>query len=506
MSADTHIHMIQEKFFGNQQKTLRSFIAIAAIGIVVFIAINFRILIISASSPATVYLNNSDNKAVKQLNVGKSSSISIVKNDTYNVSAVTEERQSFYEKKTSFLSLNKLTIDLKSQRNSAFIGSSNLGCSDSSTAPTVYYSCNPSTIAGVTTTQGILREDNDERNTSERLKPYGDNFLAAFIDQESIFLTLKSKSGQETKRTQVPIPNLRTFVDDRTFDTAMDTNNFAFFDSNETRIIRFKDVDDTKPEIINIDKESLDMEHYASRIIVGKTYTYLLNFNAEMHTHEGEEPSDHAQTLHVFKDGKLVKKHVLPADWYISKVSNSADDQIIISAIVTDKIQTFLINKDAKPKNIKLNTNNYQDGCWVNNDSFYYLSDEGKTIYDYSPAKKASHLVYDGLTGSTTITSLNCIHNNLTFTLNSETEGDPDMIKHYTLKDGDSTGVRPESVLPLYFNTDDTNTLEATMDASGIAVRLVYGTAPGKEAVKQKLYRELNNKGVTTKPNLLLNY
>ena len=93
--------------------------------------------------------------------------------------------------------------------------------------------------------------------------------------------------------------------------------------------------------------------------------------------------------------------------------------------------------------------------CWKDKDNFFYLTDAGRSIYRYSLVDRASFLVYGGLAEGKFVKNIRCNAGDLYFSFDHTSEIRRTADKyfgyhHYKLDGGDFTGIRIESLTPLF--------------------------------------------------------
>lgn len=495
----------------------------AIIGILLIVSIclygfvtTYSFLKINSVNPGfkTIYVSTGDGTIKKQFDIEEGSKTYLLKRDRYTIKAVSGSKQSVYKKNLGMLSRNTVSVELKDQLASEYMGISNLPCSKQrENASPVFYSCNPSTYGVVSDQESSdtpLELNLDETyDGGQSLKPYRDGFLRAAASDKKLLLEKVSNTGNVTAR--VNVGDFSGSINDRYFSTSETSQTFSIFNSDKNEIWKFNDTEQKQPTILKIPEGVINVNQNNVRLISGDTYTYLVSYTDELHHgddhKEGDEDETLDQMLLIFdnKSNELVKKSALPSNWFISNVSDSYNDRVML--FVSTEIgngQTYLINGQQSIKEIELGAGTPQELCWINNSSFYYLANEGQNIFEYSLSGTASYLTYGGLASGTSVTSISCDKGKLSFVIKSGVDGIENGNLHYTLTTRPYTGIRPESVLPLYMDVGG-NAYEVKNGKLGkIDVRLFYGSSPSDPIkVSDGVMEQLKQQGVSSDKNTL---
>lgn len=457
----------------NNKKTLllfAVFFIILSISITFMLRYTFLTVKITGEDNKTVYISDSSGNIKQQYDTTSSSKRFLLKRDSYNIKAIDKERTSTYIKSLKAFSFNVVSLELKDQKESVYIGKSNLKCSKFVNNSPIYYSCNPSSASLISTTELSDVPINTGENS---LKPTFSGFIKAEINSANLQISNLSNS-EELTGDKVTIKNFGLSLNDDDLSISNSRNGFSINSRTASKLYVFKDYNDKNPLQIDTSKKNQGLH---IKTISGNRYTYLIVFNNDNHSH-GEVSLEQEINIYDNKTGELVSKKSLPSSWFINEISDTYEDNFIIVASTEGVRNTYLykgLNKSYEEINI--DSSSLQNVCWVDSNSFYYVSDYEKSIYKYSIDSRSSYLIYKGLAGNALINNVGCYDKKINFTIYSDIRQDIDNYYHYTINDDTFSGIRVESVLPLYFNTE-INSYQAVEDRNGIKL-IPYNPAAG---------------------------
>lgn len=428
----------------------------------IFFIFNYTFLTIETSGEdsKTIYISDSSGNIQEQYDATASSKRILLKKSAYNVKVIDKDRSSTYVKNLRMLSFNKLSTDLKAQKKSVFLGKSNLKCSKTTANQTIYYSCNPSSLLAISTNESsdapITTGENSLKSTSK-------GFIKAEINNASLRVSTLNNEGAPVAET-VSIKDFGYTLSDSDLSASNNNDNFSIHSRTAYKLYIFKDSNDKNP--IKIDTPQRDSK-LSVKTIAGDSYTYLVSFNPDSHR-DGDETSQQEINIYDNKTGSLVNQRSIPSDWSVDEVSEANGDNLIVVSSVGGTRSTYLYNGSSNSlRPLSIDSTSLQKVCWAGDNSFYYVSDYSKNIYTYSIDNEGSYLIYKGLSGNALVNNVSCNGNKINFTIYSDTRQDIDKNYHYTLTEDGFSGIRIESVLPQYFNTD-TNSYQALEDKNGI--------------------------------------
>lgn len=465
-----------------------------------------------------IYVTGVGGEFFKQINVDGSSKTLFVKRGIYKVEAVSGDKQSIYERHLGLFSNNKLVVETKGQKESHYVGQSDLACSRSTEAfAPIFYSCNPSALGLISTQESpaeAAQVELPDDGFSQSLKPHGSGFLRATSQEGALQINRLDIAGGEIDKPALEVAGYKDSVSDSSFSVA-DNGQFAIYDGVKREVLVFRSFSDKNPPSVIKLPEGLDNANLRSKLVHSNRYTYLLYYGDELHDDEprvqgAAEKQDKPQVLIYDQALSLVKQYNLPDDWFIRDIKASPEGRLLLLLSADKNRDAFMIDGPSKPVPVRLGVETPGQVCWEGSDSLYFLANSGGAIYQHSFSNSVSRLVYGGLNEGTIVSSLNCDQSALLFTIDSDRDGRVSSFLHYRLGGEVYSGIRPESILPLYFDVNK-EVFKLTIDRSGIRVGLVddggNGVGAPRDQVKSLVLDKLKSRGVNVdKTSLIFGY
>lgn len=513
---------------------------------------------VSSSSDKDIFItiSNKNEEAVRTFEQFSGSKTLFLKRDTYKIEAAKGDEFSAYKKSLGFLWFNKLDVELFPQKSSKFLGVSALSCAKGN----LFYPCDYSYDAHILKDGGTTQRfqaltttdtgSQEQENFSSLITPYRDGFLEIASVGTDLFIGNRNSLGEPSQSPPVEIKDFQIYgggeagssaladsseaVPNRVFSASKDSDNFVAYSSKENILINFKNSTDNNPMKIPAPQDR-NKSGLINKVLASKDYIYFVStvpYEIEDHSHveagaEGETEDSQVQDgvdqkIFIFstQTGNLEAEHSIPSNWQIRNAESGPDSKMVF---VADKISeegnelgtVYAIDGSSTPSEIETIANTPQDICWKDKDSFYYLTDAGRSIYRYSLSQQASFLVYSGLQKGKFISHIRCNSGELYFSFNltSETRRLSDKYSgyhHYKLSDEDFTGIRLEGLLPVFVVVGGVggDIVEVNLTSAlqlSIEMNLRGGKALLKEDIRDAVIEKLRDEGVNTE-KLQLNF
>jgi hypothetical protein len=510
------------------RKVLVGFLVFIVLYFVIWLLFSYSWLTIKASSDEikTINIANENGDVVKTLDHTSGSKTIFIKRGEYKIQITAGDKFSAYKKPLQFLWFNNLDAEVEPQKSSKFLGKNPLPCIKEKPGDLLFSSCAPygeGTIIN-SANRGFLPSNDslgvDHANsTNGALLNYKDGYLSANVEENQLTLSTRETSSDQS----LAIKDFDGEVNSNTVATSPDSSDFAVYSQPSKEILSFKDISTSEPLKIPI-PEDRAVDDFNNKVFVSRDYVYffsLVDYEIEDHSHVGEdEESDHEyntdeerqQKILIYdkRTGELKADHKLSGDWQVRQVNTGPENQILLTVgVFKENIygDFYLINDGSKPGKIDAVTDSLQTTCWKDKDNFYYLSDTGSSVYRYSLSKQASFLVYGGLSSGKFVSNIQCGSEALYVVFDHTSARqriDPKDLGYYFHKitDEDFTGIRPESVLPIFVPTDG-NVVQATLTTQGVEINVEHDLdnnplTPSQGNAQAAVLEELSNNGVVT--------
>lgn len=471
----------------------------------------------SGESKKLITITDENEDTVQSFEQDSETKTVLLRRGTYVIKATKGDEFSVYKKSLGFLWFNRLDIELSPQKSSEFLGKSHLPCAKDNKGEVLFASCSPigegSTI--ISSRRGLLappvaggtiKSDHEASlPTTGVLKHYKNGYLNVRADGSELVITARNTANNQS----LSIPGFEGEINDDMFSVSPDAENFVVHDNKKNEILHFNDISDDNATKFPLPTDKLD-QYFSTRVVVSKEHIYFFSFEGGHHEHEEEAPDVGARLfIYNTSSGATENEYSIPDDWQISRMVAGPNNQIVLLVydFVDGTPQPYLITEDGSPTKLDTIASFPQDICWKDKNSFYYLADNGKGIYSYSLPKQASFLVYGGLYDDKFVSDIQCSSGSLyfNFDLTSERQRlDPELLGYYHYKLGSSafTGIRPESVMPVFVPVGG-DVVEADIEKNGVKISVKYEfdnnqATPTRQAAREAVVNELRNKGVLT--------
>jgi hypothetical protein len=348
---------------------------------------------------------------------------------------------------------------------------------------------------------------------SALLKDYKDGYLAFWIKDGGLAASPREVTGYSKDLVTTDFEG--EIRDD--WVGISPAGNFAVYNNISNEVISFKDASDQNPSRIKLQAENNDLHpSLLKRLITSKDYVYLFALAEDHHEFESSDdidtnpekrPEDARSKIFTYEigSGRLVNEHIVPESWDISRITPSADNNLLlfVDDFKEGAIKIYRINKKEAPKEVDSLAEEPQDVCWKDNDSFYYLTGFGREIYLYSTQKEASFLIYSGL-NQKEINYMQCSGGKLYFSFDQTSENRRVADKyfgyhHYVLGDEPFAGRRIEDLMPMFVVVGGVggDIVEVNLVRGGATVEMSLQSNKNfsKEAVRKAIIKKMREEG-----------
>lgn len=500
--------------------TKQTFVLISFL-IVFIVALQYlfthTLLVISSSSTNQLALQLRSAAGSQDFHLGPGESKTfLLSKGHYNIEVSQNDDLAVYHKDLGGFSRNNVEVDTQPQKSAIYLGKSTLGCAVEQTPglETAYYACGENSDQVTRTRDGVsileaaapnynaegeagLARDISAKNTT--IRPYKDGFLRVVSLGNALEISELKQNGQPAATNPITIDNFEGVVSANTFSVISGKTSSAFvvLDNKQKSVLVFKDAQDKNPTKIDI-ADRVTTENGADlRVLASKNYIHVYNTQGLI---EGN-PTDETQTNTFSKpkdlvidtsNSEVVAEHKLDSELFVRNLSIGPSGNTLLVPLYNKESFIYLATGSDKPKRVELVSGDIGDSCWKNDNSFYYSTDSGSSIYLYDLEEGVSRLVYSTLVD--TVSNMECdASGSLYFSLTAQ---DDYSLRHYKLENKNMVGVRLESVLPIYIESGG-GALAVTSYRNTIVVKSLGG-APAKNTAKQKIITELKEKGVNT--------
>ena len=492
---------------------------------VIWFIFSYSLLTINSVSSENkqVSLFNSKNEEVDSFVLGKNTELLLLKRDSYVLRVSGDDMFSTYKKSLAPLWLNQLSIELKPQKKSVYLGKSFQPCIKEKGDEILFASCSPYKMGNFieSSTRGTLTADpstepNQTNLSFGALKDYKDGFLYASSGQNRLTLLERDTNNNQP----LVVSGFRGNTDNQSLFTDKYSNNFVVYDNKAKKLFIFNNTTDQNPLRVALPEDKIDPDLNTTMAIT-KDYLYFISSDGEPHSHSDEDAKPRILAYST-KTGQLKEDYTIPKEWLIKRVETNRNGQILLTVtdLKTTTRKLYFIDGIDQPAEITSISSPAQDACWKDNNNFYYLADSGESIYMYSITTKASYLVYGGL-NTDSISSIQCSDKGdlyFSFDLTSERKRAANKEKgyyHFKIINKDFSGIRIEGLVPLYVNVNGIggSVLELTQGQNNVVnVSPVFFSGsekniPSHEDALKAIRDKLNNEGINTRDmDLKLNF
>ncbi len=486
-------------------------ILVTLFGVLLFFT-SFTILTVrTASGEVNVIISKGDD--FQEFKLDNSSKSLFLRRGEYKIDVQKDEELTLYSKSLGFFRDN-LEVTTASQKKATYIGKDSLLCAaKTDQTPEAYYPCRVGTSSLKTAAEKTaVAKDAGDQGPLKQTVPYGSEFLEAQNEADTLIIRKINALGQETG-TAKKFNGSTTEVSDYTLSVEPQGKSFAVYNKSAKTISRYKNFEDPNPISIKM-PEDIETEFLNLRIINSLDYVYIFNYSYTLDRHEeGDTPitnkkdSQLPSKIFVYNSsGKQINKYSLPKEWQLRTISAGTKNQIVFYLAGNLFSQAYLIVDDDKPKPLPIPEISPQQVCWSKGSSFYYLANSGSNLFLYDIPESKAQLVYGGLSEGSNIVNLNCLNGRPQIALVSENDGNINEYSHFLISEESHSGVRPESLLPLYFDWQQ-NAYKIALTQSGLSVLPIYiensSANIDRNAVLEQAIKEVTPKGINTKSNPL---
>ncbi|MBW3569341.1 hypothetical protein KY385_04390 [Candidatus Parcubacteria bacterium] len=454
-----------------------------------------------------------------ELNEGETKELKLTAG-RYTVTASSKNKASIYSAKPSnYWSKSKVDIELFEPKASSFLGSNELKCAREIDGKPVYYACessDPGTLDAPTiknasplpkleeelipTPEGLL-----EPAINISLKPYRDGFLEAKKKDQNLYVSKRDAFGY-MKGSKIKIEDFGPEINDDTFSVSGSAGIYAVLDKQKNRIV-YGNVDNKEQKFIDLAQEKINYDLSEVIIKASKNKIFVLVFFTQEHV-ESETDEGHVDTevdpkiiVYDIQNAKIDKKLKFEENSLVYGVSSGPGGLIYLST--ANKGSASLVNENTEETPLAGFGVNTRKPCWINEDIFYYQSEDGSAIYKYLVDKEAAYLVYQNYSSDSFIENISCTDGSLYFAVNSKRDGELRTYNHFNLSDISQIGTPIEQVLPRYFDIGR-QSFKASLSSSGggaVKVELIYngsGQTVNKKQVSKVLLDDLAFENIHT--------
>lgn len=490
--------------------TRKRLIIISVVGLALLIFLflyNNSLLTISSASDEekTIYIKSGESSQNFTLKSG--SKTMLLSRGSYHIEVVGEDKGSYYQKDLGFFRKHKVEVELRPQQSTGYLGSSGLGCAKDMAKTLLYYSCAPnattSLIEDANNRLIASNESEDPLKLSATIKPYRDAFMQIISGDGSLKLSQINETGLvNSSENNIDFDGVIN-------NSAVDVSHsglISAYDNSSWSILVFKDATDKNPSRIKLpgDKPQ-DEAGFVATVHATDSHIYvvLAPDGSELDDHEGflentEKLKPKIIAISSSDDHKITEEG-LPEEWIVLSSEAGPDKDILLVLSGNQQGQVFRYSTEGGLKMVPAVKDTSQMVCWSGPNTFYYLADASKSIYEYSFETSASYLVYADPINF--IEEISCLGSQLYFAVSNDKVLETDELLHYKLTDQPFSGVRVGGLLPLY-HTFEGDTLRVFESRGGINIALDYDSQgngpPAKNQARQKIIEVLTEGGVDT--------
>lgn len=473
----------------------------------------------SETTMITITTQHSENTIVEIPNAKQSETIFLPRG-TYTIRAEFDNMQSYYTRSLGFF-INTVDVELRPQQTSQYVGIYDYPCIRSRENELLFFSCGSRDSGEFiqSDSRGLLARALPERSetsqevfTSEAtLQPYLDGFLSAWKEGDDSLILVPRELIEYNDI--ITIKGFRGNITADMFYTSANSNYIAIYDNNNNELFIAEGLDD-QPTKISLDEYSF-LDGYEQKVVATENFVYLFSFIEDLHPEHdllvgrADTPPQNNQVILIFDAEKkqLTEKIFMQEDEMIMRVAVGYHNKLYIGSIDGDGWQNTLVHETERKSYNELAINP-QQVCWINEDSFYYLSNNSDMIYQHSLKERASFLVYSGI-NNRTINDLRCDNGNLYFNFDyiSQRVAVTDELygyHYYQLGDEGFKGRRLEDVIPFFVlvGGEGGDIVKVNQSSDGLLVEEHLFTddtsPPDKNTVNEAIIKELEDEFVET--------
>lgn len=381
---------------------------------------------------------------------------------TYRVEVTTDQTLSVYKVSIGSFWFNEIQVEAVQQKNSEYLGESNLPCSKNEDGVPFFFYCNPSTLGIIESPSiktvskpGVEPEMGEESisDSSATIAIIG-GFLRARTLNETLQIEVVNNRIETVKKFS--FSGFKSKVNDKSV-FYNKNGEIVALDPAGSRLLVFKENQDAKTLDISkykLNDSRLNLEVFANNdeaYIVSHVSSEGVEDHSQINQDDGGEkerskkPERPKIIVASISSGSILNEYNLPEDYSAIKTSFSNEGSLVF-APATGNSPVLYFKKNQGIKNIEALVDKPQDVCWKNNDEFYYTDGSSRSIYVYSLSRSVSFLAYNNTTSN--ISRVNCFADKIYFSIESDKDG-LDIGYFFYLSDRVAPNKRLESLLPL---------------------------------------------------------